>query len=157
MPSNTPATHRLRAAKIPFTVHTYAHREGATSYGAEAAAALGVNPERIFKTLVTTTGSDLVVAVVPVANSLDLKALAGAVGSKKVAMAEPAAAARSSGYVVGGISPIGQRTPLRTVIDSSVTSYDSVLVSGGRRGMQVELRPDDLVAVTGAIIARIAQ
>ena len=157
MPSNTPATHRLRAAKIPFTVHTYAHREGATSYGAEAAAALGVNPERIFKTLVTTTGSDLVVAVVPVANSLDLKALAAAVGSKKVAMAESAAAARSSGYVVGGISPIGQRTPLRTVIDSSVTSYDSVLVSGGRRGMQVELRPDDLVAVTGAIIARIAQ
>jgi Cys-tRNA(Pro)/Cys-tRNA(Cys) deacylase len=81
----------LRAAKIPFTVHTYAHREGATNYGAEAAAALGVDPERIFKTLVTTTGSDLVVAVVPVANSLDLKALAAAVGSKKVAMAEPAA------------------------------------------------------------------
>ena len=115
----TPATVALTRAGIVFTLHPYTHHEDATSFGDEAAAALGVAPTEIFKTLVADLGGELVVAVVPVSGKLDLKALAAALGAKRATMADPAAAARSSGYVVGGISPIGQRTRLRTVVDAS--------------------------------------
>ena len=149
----TPATAALTAAGVPHTLHPYAHQEGTSRYGEEAAGALGVAPERIFKTLLADLGGELVVAVVPVARQLDLKALAAALGAKKATMADPAAATRSTGYVLGGISPLGQRTRLRTVVDASATDFPTVLVSAGRRGLQVELAPDDLVRVTGALTA----
>jgi Cys-tRNA(Pro)/Cys-tRNA(Cys) deacylase len=151
----TPATVALTKAGIGFTLHPYEHHEGAASFGDEAVAALGVEPTRIFKTLVADLGAELVVAVVPVAQQLDLKALAAALGAKKAVMADPAAAARSSGYVVGGISPIGQRVRLRAVLDSSVEQFPTVYVSAGRRGLQVELSPADLIRITGARTAAI--
>lgn len=151
----TPATVALTAAGIGHTLHPYAHVDGTSSYGHEAAAALGVAPERIFKTLLADLGGELVVAVVPVARQLDLKALAAALGAKRAAMADPAAATRSTGYVLGGISPLGQRTHLRTVLDRSATDFPTVLVSGGRRGLQVELAPADVVRATRATVAAI--
>ena len=154
-PGGTPATVALTKAGIDFTLHSYEHHDDATGFGDEAAEALGVPKTRIFKTLVADVGGELVVAVVPVAQRLDLKALASAVGSKKAAMADPAAAARSSGYVVGGISAIGQRTPLRTVIDQSATDFETIMVSAGKRGLQVELKPADLAGVTGGKFAPI--
>ncbi len=154
-PGGTPATVALTKAGIDFTLHPYEHHDEATGFGDEAAEALGVPKTRIFKTLVADVGGELVVAVVPVAQRLDLKALASAVGSKKAAMADPAAAARSSGYVVGGISAIGQRTPLRTVIDQSATDFETIMVSAGKRGLQVELAPADLARVTSGKFAAI--
>ena len=154
-PGGTPATVALTKAGIDFTLHPYEHQDDATGFGDEAAEALGVPKTRIFKTLVADVGGELVVAVVPVAQRLDLKALASAVGSKKAAMADPAAAARSSGYVVGGISAIGQRTPLRTVIDQSATDFETIMVSAGKRGLQVELAPADLAHLTSGKFAAI--
>ncbi len=154
-PGGTPATVALTKAGIDFTLHPYEHHADTTGFGDEAAEALGVPKTRIFKTLVADVGGELVVAVFPVAQRLDLKALASAVGSKKAAMADPAAAARSSGYVVGGISAIGQRTPLRTVIDQSATDFETIMVSAGKRGLQVELAPADLARVTGGKFAPI--
>ena len=151
----TPATVALTRAGIAFTVHTYDHTDRATNYGEEAAAALGVDRDRIFKTLVVDAGGELVVAVVPVARQLDLKALAGAVGAKKAVMAEPAAAARSSGYVVGGISPLGQRTRLRTFVDRSAEDFETIFVSAGKRGLQVELAVGDLLRVTEGQLSRL--
>jgi Cys-tRNA(Pro)/Cys-tRNA(Cys) deacylase len=149
----TPATVVLTAAGVAHTLHPYPHADGTSGYGDEAAAALGVAPERIFKTLLADLGGELVVAVVPVARQLDLKALAAALGAKRAAMADPAAATRSTGYVLGGISPLGQRTRLRTVVDASAADFATVYVSAGRRGLQVELAPADLVQVTGASTA----
>jgi len=154
--SGTPATVALAKAGIAFTVHPYAHADDTTAYGDEAATQLGVDRNRIFKTLVADVAGRLTVAVVPVAHQLDLKALARAVGAKKAEMADPAAAQRSSGYVLGGISPIGQRTPLPTVVDVSALAYDTVFVSAGRRGLQVELAPGDLIELTRATSAAIA-
>ena len=153
----TPATVALTTAGIPFTARPYAHDPRAASYGLEAAAALGVEPERVLKTLMASVDGGLVVAVVPVAGQLDLKALARALGAKAAAMADPAVAARATGYVVGGISPIGQRRDHPTVVDVSALDHRTVLVSGGRRGLDVELAPGDLVRVTGALTARIAR
>ncbi|GAA2105466.1 Cys-tRNA(Pro) deacylase [Microlunatus panaciterrae] len=147
----TPATVALTRAGVAFVLRTYEHRPGDHGYGEEAAEALGVDPRRIFKTLVAEVDSELVVAVVPVARQLDLKALAVAIGGKRAQLADPAVAARSSGYVIGGISPVGQRTRLRTVVDDSALTFDTVLVSAGRRGLQVELAPADLVRVTQAL------
>lgn len=159
-PGGTPATVVLTTAGIPFTLHPYQHHGDGTSYGEEAVAALGTDPRRVFKTLiaevVAAPGSELVVAVVPVATHLDLKALATALGAKRASMAHPAAATRSTGYVLGGISPLGQRTLLRTVIDASVLDFDTVLVSGGRRGLQVELAARDLIKLSRAALASIA-
>ena len=152
----TPATAMLTRAKIAFTPHTYEVDARATSYGEAAAAALGVEPTRLFKTLVTTVDGQLTVGVVPVSASLDLKALAAAVGGKRAAMAEPAAAERATGYVTGGISPVGQRSRLPIVIDASAEELATMYVSGGRRGLQIELAPADLVLVTGATLAPIA-
>lgn len=155
--SGTPATVALDRAGISYVVRAYEHVAEVASFGMEAAQALGVSPERVFKTLVVEVDRVLCVGIVPVDRQLDLKALAAAVGGKRAAMAERRVAERTTGYVVGGISPIGQRRPLRTVIDASATALESVLVSGGKRGMDVELAPADLVAVTGATVATIAR
>lgn len=152
----TPATVALTRAGIDHTLHPYDHDPAETGFGVEAAARLGVSPDRIFKTLVIDTGSALAVAVVPVSSRLDLKAMAGALGVKKVALADSGHAARSSGYVIGGISPIGQKTPLTTVIDASAARHHLVMVSAGRRGLQVELRPTDLLRVTAGRYAPIS-
>ena len=154
----TPAAVALTRAGVTFALHPYAHDPTSTSYGEEAVAALGSDPRRVFKTLVVdlVSPAELVVAVVPVAQHLDLKALVAATGAKKASLADPVVAARSSGYVVGGISPLGQRTPLRTVLDSSARAFDTVFVSAGKRGLQVELSPADLVALTSALVAPIA-
>ncbi|GHB27435.1 Cys-tRNA(Pro)/Cys-tRNA(Cys) deacylase [Streptomyces xanthochromogenes] len=153
----TPATVALTAAGTAFTVHAYEHDPAAASYGEEAAQALGVSAERVFKTLVADVDGELTVAVVPVAGSLDLKALASAVGGKRAAMADPAAAERTTGYVRGGISPLGQRKRLRTVLDDSASGYATICVSAGRRGLEVELSPTDLAALTGALLAPIGR
>ncbi|WP_167041696.1 Cys-tRNA(Pro) deacylase [Salinibacterium sp. ZJ454] len=154
---STPATVALTAAGIPFTSRAYDHDPAVTNFGLEAATALGVDPDRVFKTLVAEIDGRLVVGIVPVTGKLDLKALAAAVGGKKAAMADPATAERKTGYVVGGISPIGQKSRLKTVLDETAELYDTVLVSGGRRGFDIELAPGDLVRVTGAVLADIAR
>jgi Cys-tRNA(Pro)/Cys-tRNA(Cys) deacylase len=151
----TPATALLARQKVAFELHPYAH-ERSGSYGTEAAEALGVPPGRLFKTLVVSVDGRLAVGVVPVAGSLDLKAIAAALGGKKAAMAEPAAAERATGYVTGGISPLGHRSPLPVVVDASARDWDTVYVSAGRRGLQVSLAPDDLVRVANATVAPIA-
>jgi Cys-tRNA(Pro)/Cys-tRNA(Cys) deacylase len=138
----------LRRAGVPFDLHPYDHDGGAPSYGLEAADALGLDPSQVFKTLVARVDGRLTVAVVPVSGSLDLKALAAAVGAKRAEMAEPAAAERATGYVVGGISPLGGRSRLDVVVDESVLELATVYVSAGRRGLQVSLAPADLLAVT---------
>jgi Cys-tRNA(Pro)/Cys-tRNA(Cys) deacylase len=154
--TGTPATARLTKLGVAYTLHPYAHDPRATAYGEEAAAALGVEPVRIFKTLVASVDGRLACAVVPVAARLDLKAFAAAVGGKRAAMAEPAAASRATGYVVGGISPIGQKGRLPVVVDESAGEFPTVYVSAGRRGLQVELAPDDLLRAASATLAPIA-
>jgi len=160
--AGTPALRVLHEAGVAHTAHPYEHAEGETRFGDEAVRALleaGVDagPERVLKTLLADVDGRLVVAVVPVATSLDLKALAAAVGGKRAAMADPARAQRSSGYVLGGISPLGQRTRLATVVDASALAWPTVLVSGGRRGLQVELAPADLVHLLDAVVAAVAR
>jgi Cys-tRNA(Pro)/Cys-tRNA(Cys) deacylase len=151
----TPATVALDRAGAPYTLHPYAHDPQNSHFGEEAAVALGVAPDRIFKTLVADAGGELVVAVVPVSRQLDLKALAAAAGVKRAALADPAVAARTTGYVVGGISPLGQRTRLRTFLDTSAAAFPTVFVSAGKRGLQVELATGDLVRLTGADLAEL--
>lgn len=155
--TGTPATVALQRFDIAFTVHTYDHDPAAESYGLEAAHALGVGPERLFKTLLVESDGHLAVAIVPVDRMLDLKAMATVLGRKKCVMAGPADAERSSGYVVGGISPVGQKQGLPTVLDQSAFSHATILVSGGRRGLDLELSPADLVAATSARTAAIAR
>jgi Cys-tRNA(Pro)/Cys-tRNA(Cys) deacylase len=163
-PGGTPATVALTGAGVDFTVHPYDHDPRAASFGLEAAEQLGVPAERVLKTLVArldaAPGSgrrgELVVGIVPVTGRLDLKALARALGGSRALMADPADAERATGYVTGGISPVGQRRPLRTVLDSSALEHPSVFVSGGRRGLDVELAPADLAAVTSATAAPIS-
>ncbi|MGW1314018.1 Cys-tRNA(Pro) deacylase [Streptomyces sp. NPDC002426] len=156
-PGGTPATVALTAAGTAFTVHSYDHDPASPSYGEEAAEALGVSADRVFKTLVAEVDGELVVAVVPVAGSLDLKALASAVGGKRAVMADPAAAERTTGYVRGGISPLGQRKRLRTVLDASAGSHPTICVSAGRRGLEVELSAADLATLTDATLAPIGR
>lgn len=155
----TPATSVLDAAGARYALHHYPHEENA-AFGPEAAAALGVEPARVFKTLLVSTGAagagSLAVGVVPVDGSLDLKALAAALGVKKVEMADPEAAERRSGYVLGGISPLGQRHASRTVVDDSALGHPTVFVSGGRRGLEIELAPETLVKLASATTAGIA-
>lgn len=154
---STPATTTLTGLGIDFSTHAYDHDPAAASYGREAAEVLGVDPARVFKTLLASTDGALVVGIVPVLSSLDLKALARASGGRKAAMADPAEAERATGYVVGGISPIGQRRRLPTLLDESAGAYDTILVSGGRRGFDIELAPDDLLAATAGTLAPIAR
>ncbi|MER7839932.1 Cys-tRNA(Pro) deacylase [Streptomyces sp. NPDC096040] len=155
--AGTPATVALTAAGVDFTVHSYDHDPSHPSYGEEAAEAMGVSPDRVFKTLVADVDGTLTVAVVPVAGSLDLKALAAAVGGKRAAMADPALAERTTGYVRGGISPLGQRKKLPTVLDASASSHTTICVSAGRRGLEVELSPGSLATLTGATLAPIGR
>ncbi|MEV6755603.1 Cys-tRNA(Pro) deacylase [Streptomyces sp. NPDC051214] len=153
----TPATVALTAAGADHTVHAYEHDPAHPSYGEEAAQAMGVSPDRVFKTLVAEVDGELTVAVVPVAGTLNLKALAAAVSGKRAVMADPAAAERTTGYVRGGISPLGQRKKLRTVLDDSASSHATICVSAGRRGLEVELAPGDLARLTGAVLAPIGR
>jgi Cys-tRNA(Pro)/Cys-tRNA(Cys) deacylase len=149
----TPATAMVAKAKVEHRIHEYHHDPAAPSYGLEAAEQLGVDPAGVFKTLVAAVDGRRVVAVVPVAARLDLKALAAAAGSRRAVMAEPADAERATGYVVGGISPLGHRKRLPVVLDESLRDRPTVLVSAGRRGLQLELAPADLARLTGATFA----
>jgi Cys-tRNA(Pro)/Cys-tRNA(Cys) deacylase len=153
----TPATVALDRAGTPFTLHAYDHDPRVASYGMEAAAALGVYPDRVFKTLLATLDGTPVVGIVPVEGRLDLKALARVLGGSRAAMADPADAERITGYVTGGISPVGQKRRLRTVLDASALDHDTIFVSAGRRGLDVELDPADLVTITDAIVDRIGR
>lgn len=153
----TPATQALTRAGVAFTLHPYEHDPRAESFGLEAAGALGVDPACVLKTLLADVDDRLVVGVVPVSGRLDLKALARAVGGSRAAMADPATAERSTGYVVGGISPLGQRRRLPTVVDVSALAHPVVYVSGGRRGLDLGLAPVDLVALTDAVTAAVAR
>ncbi len=156
----TPAVRALERAGVPFSLHEYdpaSTGSGAHGYGAVAVAALGADPAQVFKTLVARVDGALTVAVVPVSGQLDLKALASAAGGRKAAMADPADAERATGYVRGGISPLGQRKQLPTVVDDSALGFGTVLVSAGRRGLQVELPPADLVRLARARTAAIAR
>ena len=147
----------LERAGIPFTLHEYAHDPRNESYGTEASEALGVSPDRVFKTLVAEVDGALVTGVVPVEGQLDLKALAAARGGKKAALARVAAAERATGYVAGGISPVGQRKRLPVVVDASALGFDTVFCSAGRRGLEIELAPADLVRAAGAKVASIGR
>ncbi|MCU1481897.1 MAG: aminoacyl-tRNA deacylase [Subtercola sp.] len=151
----TAATVALTRAGIVFTPHAYHHDEASTDFGDEAARALGIEPERVFKTLMVETDAGLVVAIVAVASMLDVKAVASAHGAKQAVMADKAVAERKSGYVVGGISPFGQKTPLPTLLDDRALDFTTIFVSGGRRGFDIEVAPADLVNVTGATVATI--
>lgn len=158
---STPATVLLARAGEPFEAHHYDSTPDAGSYGAEAVAqlapAVGVAPEQVFKTLVVQVDDRLVVAVLAVTDSLSLKALASAAGGKRAKLAAAGDAERATGYVVGGISPLGQRRRLPTYLDSSAEQHSTLLVSGGRRGLELQLTPDTLIRLTGAVLVPIAQ
>ncbi len=151
----TPAVVALQDVGIAHTIHEYDRGDDLHHFGREAADALGLDHDQVFKTLVVVADDELVVAIVPVSCQLSMKRVASAVGTKKATMCDPARAERSSGYIVGGISPIGQRKRLRTVIDETAELFDTVFVSGGKRGMDIGLAPVDLVAVLDAIVAPI--
>ena len=160
----TRALEVVTRAGVDHRVHPYAlperhgrARDERPNYGLEAAAALGVEPARVFKTLVASVDDELVLAVVPVDRDLDLKRLAAATGGRRAVMADPAEAERATGSVVGGISPLGSRRPLPVVVDSSAADHDTVFVSAGRRGLQLEIAANDLVRLAGATSARIAR
>jgi Cys-tRNA(Pro)/Cys-tRNA(Cys) deacylase len=150
--ASTPAIAAVERADVRFAVHEYEHDPAAASFGLEAAAALGVDPARVFKTLVVDLDGSLAVAVVPVEAELDLRAL-----GKRAAMADRAAAERATGYVSGGISPLGQRRRLPTTVDASALEHETVYVSAGRRGLQLELAAADLVRLTGASVRSLAR
>ncbi|MGV8918660.1 MAG: Cys-tRNA(Pro) deacylase [Pseudomonas sp.] len=154
----TPALDLLKKARAEHRVHSYEHDPKAASYGLEAAQKLGLEPAKVFKTLLAATEKgELLVAVVPVAGTLDLKALAHAAGAKKTEMADPAAAQRATGYLLGGISPLGQKKRLRTFIDESAKPFDTIFVSAGRRGLEVELSAAVLAQHTQAMFAEIGR
>ncbi|EWH09792.1 ybaK/ebsC protein [Catenovulum agarivorans DS-2] len=152
----TPAINLAKKAKISHTIHEYLHDAASESYGLEAAEKLGVNPAQVFKTLVVSLDNKtLAVAVVPVASMLSMKLIAQAAGAKKAAMADKNDVARSTGYVMGGVSPLGQKKRLKTVIDSSAQNFATMFVSAGRRGLEIELAADDLKQLTNACFANI--
>ena len=156
----TPAVKAAQAAGVDIRLHEYAHDPANKDYGQEAADALGLSPQRVFKTLLVALNGDarrLVVAVVPVSGQLDLKLMAAACKAKKAEMTDPASAQRATGYVIGGISPLGQKRRLPCVIDTSALGHPSVFVSGGRRGLDIEIAPDDLVSLTAALVAPIGR
>jgi len=155
----TPATVLLRQAGVDFTVHQFEHDPAERSYGAAAAEALGVDPKRVFKTLLVTVeglaAPNIAVAIVPVSGQLSLKEMAAAVGAKHAEMCDPVVAQRVTGYVVGGISPFGQKKQLPTAIDETCLLYDTIFVSGGKRGFDIEIAPDDLIRILNAVTAPI--
>ncbi|MBD8043907.1 Cys-tRNA(Pro) deacylase [Arthrobacter sp. Sa2BUA2] len=154
--SATPATRALDAAGVSYRTMSYEHDPSAQSYGLEAAEKLGVPAEAVFKTLMVSVEGRLAVAMVPVAGSLDLKKVASLLGSRKAVIADRAEAEKRTGYVVGGISPLGQRLPSPAVIDSSAEALESIYVSGGRRGFEIVLSPSDLIRLTSAAVGPIA-
>jgi len=152
----TPATRIAKKAGIDFKIHEYSHNPNTSSYGEEAATLLDVDPSRVFKTLLVETNENkLAVAIVPVTGQLNLKATAKALGVKKVAMANPAEAEKATGYILGGISPLGQKKRLPFIIDDSLSQYETVFVSGGKRGLEIELKPADLIRLCQARCAQI--
>ncbi|MBU4526690.1 MAG: Cys-tRNA(Pro) deacylase [Desulfomicrobium sp.] len=153
----TPAINAAKKARIAFVVREYAHDPSCTSYGLEAAEKLGADPARVFKTLVADLGGELVVAVIPVSAMLGMKLLAKAAGAKKAAMAEAALVERTTGYILGGVSPLGQKKRLRTFVDASAQPHPTILVSGGRRGLDIEIAPLDLARMTAATFAPLVQ
>ena len=156
MATGTPATKLLASAGVHYVEHEYTHDPNSTSFGLEAAEKLGVDPSRVFKTLIANVDETYAVAIVPVNQQVSLKALSRALGAKRAIMADPAQAARMSGYVVGGISPLGQKRLLTTVIDQSAKEFETILVSGGRRGFDIELSPIALADLLSAVFAEIA-
>ena len=152
----TPATALLVRQKVVHQLHEYTHDPRAESYGTEAYEVLGLPAERVFKTLVAEVDGRLTIGVVPVVGQLDLKALAAATGGKKARMADVAAAERATGYVAGGISPLGHRKRLPVVVDSSATTFETIFCSGGRRGLEIEVAPADLIELAQATVAPIA-
>ena len=153
----TPAINQAKKAGIPFRIHEYEHDPAAESYGLEAAEKLGVEPARVFKTLVADADGRLVVGIVPVSAQLNLKALAAATATKRAEMADMAAAERATGYVAGGISPLGQKKRLSTILDSSAGAFATIFVSAGRRGLEIELAPADLIKLCTGKMAAIAR
>ncbi len=152
----TPAIEHLKRHKIPFKLHEYAHDPASGAFGLEAADKMGVDANRVFKTLMVAYGGrELAVGIVPVSAMLNMKAMAKALGAKKVAMADPAVVERVSGYVLGGVSPFGQKKQLPTVLDQSSATFDTIFVSGGRRGLEIEVAPDELTNVLKARMALI--
>ena len=153
----TPAVNAAKKARIAYTLHSYTHDPAAASYGTEAAEKMGIGPERVFKTLVAELDARrFAVAVVPVSGMLSLKRLAEAAGAKKAKMADGADVERMSGYVLGGVSPLGQKKRLETFIDTTAQEFPTIFVSAGRRGLEIELSPEDLRALTGAAFAPIS-
>lgn len=155
--AGTGAILALQKAGITPVIHTYEHDERAQAWGLEAAQALGLDPARVFKTLLVSNEKALAVVVIPVASRLDLKAIAKQLGWKKAQLADPALAQRTTGYVVGGISPLGQKKVLPTLIDASAATHETVFVSGGRRGLDLELDPKVLAQLTKASFAEVAK
>ena len=155
-PGGTPALVILQRSGVDFSVHTYAHDPAADSFGMEAAEALDLDPPTVFKTLLAEVDGASTVAIVPVTGQLDLKGLAAARGGKRARMMDVAAAERMTGYVAGGISPLGQRKALPTVIDASAEELATIYVSGGQRGLDIGIVPADLLRLTGATYAPIS-
>ncbi len=154
----TPGITAVKKAAIPHKIHNYTHDPATTSYGLEAAEKLGVSAARVFKTLVVSLENrGLAVGVIPVSSKLNMKRMAKAAGGKKAAMAAPADVERSTGYVLGGVSPLGQKKPLTTIIDTSAKKHSSIYISAGRRGVEIELGPDDLLTLTKGIFAEICE
>lgn len=152
----TPGINEVRRAAVTHTIHEYEHDPASESYGTEAAEKTSVAPDRVFKTLVVAIdGTTLVVAVVPVTTRLNMKRIARAAGGKKAAMADRQAVERTTGYVLGGVSPLGQKKKLKTFIDESALGFGTIFVSGGRRGLEIELAPEDLASLTGASFAQL--
>lgn len=152
----TPAIKLLNKQKVSFNLHEYVHDPHCESYGLEAATKLGVDASRVFKTLVANTGAELVVAIVPVETKLDVKKLAKTVKTKKTVMAEPKEVERATGYVLGGVSPLGQKKRLTTVLDKSAQQLDTIFVSAGKRGLEIELKVQDLVSLLNAKVSDIS-
>lgn len=153
----TPAINLAKKAKIKYTIHEYSHDPSAQSYGLEAADKLGIDEKRVFKTLVVMDeNKKLAVGIVPVSSKLNMKLIAKALHSKKVNMAEALDVERSTGYVLGGVSPLGQKKRLQTIIDISASKYDTVFVSAGRRGLEIELNPQDLLTLSNGKLAEIS-
>ena len=152
----TPGINLVKKAKITHKIHEYSHDESSESYGLEAAEKMGVAEDRVFKTLVVALdNNDLVVGILPVSSLLSMKLIAKALGAKKAVMADKSDVERSTGYVLGGVSPLGQKKRLKTVIDSSAKNYSTIYVSAGRRGLEIELAPDDLIKLTSGLLAKI--
>jgi Cys-tRNA(Pro)/Cys-tRNA(Cys) deacylase len=152
----TPAINTARKAKVNYVIHEYPHDPSNESYGFEAANKLKISEKRVFKTLVVNlAGKELAVGVIPVSSMLNMKLFAKALGTKKASMAEASEVERSTGYVLGGVSPIGQKKKLQTVVDSSALEYSTIFVSAGRRGLEIELKPQDLLSLTKGDFAEI--